>query len=186
MLSQLAGVPFVSCKLTLLSSCRRDRRLCSSWRLRRGCRLCCIRIGHTWTRSAFRVGDKASVGLIPSRALKAGSRRPLLARRTALTTAASIEGKASLRVVSACCSGAMGRGGLGGATSSPEPGCGSGEVGGALGGDVSVSVGSSSKSKALAVVGDSGRSSTFYNIVSSTLCNQIMWCCKTNRLLFWI
>lgn len=61
---------------------------------------------------------------LPKRALKAGSTLPPLARSTALTTAASIDGNASFSVFSACCSGAKGRGGLGGATSSPEPACG--------------------------------------------------------------
>ena len=98
---------------------------------------------------------------IPRRALKAGSTRPPLARNTALTTAASIEGKASLNVFSACCSGASGRGGLGGGTSSPAP-----DVGFPIGapgfkGEEAVSVVSSSKSKAFAVVGDSGRGSGF-------------------------
>ncbi len=60
---------------------------------------------------------------IPSRALKAGSTLPPLARRIALMTAPSIDGKASFRVFSACCSGFNGRGGFGGATSSPELGC---------------------------------------------------------------
>lgn len=76
-----------------------------------------------------------------------------------------MEGKASFSVFSACCSGANGRGGFGGATSSPDPGCGTAGDGAAFGfgGDVGVSVGSSSKSSALAVVGDSGRSSGFYD-----------------------
>ncbi len=63
----------------------------------------------------------------PRSALKAGSTFPPLAFRTALTTAASIEGKASFRVISACCAGAKGRGGLGGGMpSSPAGGEGSG------------------------------------------------------------
>ena len=96
---------------------------------------------------------------MPSRALKAGSSRPPLARRTALTTATSIDGKASLRVFSACCSGASGRGGLGGATAScVSRGKSEAEEAG-FGGDVEVSAVSSSKSSALAVVGDSGRGS---------------------------
>ena len=99
-------------------------------------------------------------GLRPSRALNAGSTLPPLARKTALTTAASMAGKASLRVISACCSGFMGRGGFGGGKSSPEPGCGT-EVGVLEGtlrweGDDGISWGSSSKSNSRAVVGDSG------------------------------
>ena len=98
--------------------------------------------------------------------MNAGSTFPPLARNTALTTAASIEGKASFKVLSACCSGANGRGGFGGATSSPDPVC---EVVDALvdfGGDAGVSRGSSSKSNALAVVGDSGRSSNLCAMIS--------------------
>ena len=73
-----------------------------------------------------------------------------------------MEGKASLKVFSACCSGANGRGGLGGGISSVSP-----EIGFSVGDlgfkeeDV-VSAVSSSKSKAFAVVGDSGRASGFY------------------------
>jgi hypothetical protein len=55
---------------------------------------------------------------LPSSALKAGSTRPPLAVRTAFTTAASMLGKASFRVFSACCCGLRGRGGFGGGTSS--------------------------------------------------------------------
>lgn len=44
----------------------------------------------------------ASGSLMPSKALKAGSTSPLLAVRTALTTAASMVGKASRRVFSFC------------------------------------------------------------------------------------
>jgi hypothetical protein len=83
-----------------------------------------------------------------------------------LTTAASIVGNASLSVFSACCSGFNGRGGFGGGASSSETGRGvvDDEVG--FGGEAGVSVGSSSKSKAFAVVGDSGRGSDFCNMVS--------------------
>ena len=70
----------------------------------------------------IRTNPSLYLEVIPSRALNAGSTLPPLARRTALTTAASMDGKASLRVFSACCSGFKGRGGFGGATSSPEPG----------------------------------------------------------------
>lgn len=55
---------------------------------------------------------------VPRRALKAGSTRPPLADSTAFTTAASMLGKASLRVCSFCCCGLKGRGGFGGASSS--------------------------------------------------------------------
>jgi len=82
---------------------------------------------------------------LPNSALKAGSTRPPLAVRTALTTAASMLGKASLNVASACCCGLRGRGGFAGADSSPA-GC--GEVGPEFSG-------SSSKSRGRAVVGDS-------------------------------
>lgn len=99
-------------------------------------------------------------GYLPKSALKAGSTFPPLARSTALTTAASIEGNASFSVFSACCSGDNGRGGFGGATSSPDTGRGAWEEGVAFG-DAGVSVGSSSKSNAFAVVGDSGGASGF-------------------------
>ena len=96
------------------------------------------------------------------RALKAGSTLPPLARSTAFTTAASIEGKASLRVFSANCWGDNGRGGLGGAISSPEPSCGVAEVASLfVGGDDGESAASSSKSSAFAVVGDSARAPGF-------------------------
>lgn len=98
---------------------------------------------------------------LPRRALKAGSTLPPLARSTALTTAASMDGNASFSVFSACCSGANGRGGFGGATSSPKPGCGAPEDGVDFGGAAGVSVGSSSKSNAFAVVGDSEGASDF-------------------------
>ena len=112
---------------------------------------------------------------MPRRALKAGSARPPLARKTALTTAASIVGNASFSVFSACCSGANGRGGFGGATSSPEPGWVAVDDGGGFGGGTCVCVGSSSKSKAFAVVGDSGRGSSFYNMVSRLPLNVYLW-----------
>ena len=67
-----------------------------------------------------------------------------------------MEGKASFKVFSACCSGANGRGGLGGGKSSSAPGFGfSVERGDFRGNDI-VSAVSSSKSKDFAVVGDSG------------------------------
>ena len=102
---------------------------------------------------------------IPRSALNAGSTFPPLARNTAFTTAGSIDGNASFRVFSACCSGPSGRGGFGGAASSPEPGWGVGADTEDFGGVMGVSMGSSSKSKALAVVGDSARSSVFYSMV---------------------
>ena len=75
-------------------------------------------------------------------------------------TAPSIDGKASFRVFSACCSGFNGRGGFGGATSSSELGCAAvvGVVEDTLRGDADdgFSWGSSSKSSSRAVVGDSG------------------------------
>jgi len=105
-------------------------------------------------------GKESFSHIAPNRALKAGSTFPPLARRTALMTAASIEGKASLSVFCACCSGFKGRGGFGGATSSSEPGCGTEVVvlEDALweDGDDGFSRGSSSKSNSRAVVGDSG------------------------------
>ena len=105
--------------------------------------------------------------------MKAGSTFPPLARSTAFTTAASIDGKASFRVFSACCSGANGRGGLGGATSSLGVGCGTADDVAAFSGGVGVSVGSSSKSKALAVVGDSGGPSGFYDSERYTGCSTL-------------
>ena len=72
-----------------------------------------------------------------------------------------MEGKASLKVFSACCSGANGRGGLGGGTSSPAPDAGFPVGGPGFEGEEDVSAVSSSKSKAFAVVGDSGRASGF-------------------------
>ena len=101
--------------------------------------------------------------------MNAGSTFPPLARNTAFTTAASIDGKASFSVFSACCSGPSGPGGFGGAASSPDPGC--GVVAGieGFGGVGGVSMGSSSKSKALAVVGDSARSSVFCGKVSKSI-----------------
>ena len=97
--------------------------------------------------------------------MKAGSILPPLALNTALTTAASMEGNASFNVFSACCSGARGRGGFGGGTSS-MPGCRFAAVEDDLGGEAGVSMGSSSKSNAFAVVGDSGRGSDFYRSIS--------------------
>ena len=76
-------------------------------------------------------------------------------------TAASMEGKASFKVFSASCSGANGRGGLGGGTSSPVPGLGFSVEADNFGGDDGVSGASSSKSNAFAVVGDSGGASDF-------------------------
>lgn len=93
--------------------------------------------------------------------MKAGSTCPPLARKTALTTAASIEGKASFKVFSACCSGANGRGGLGGGASSAAPEVGFSVATADFRGEDGVSAVSSSKSKAFAVVGDSGRASGF-------------------------
>jgi len=58
------------------------------------------------------------MNVLPRRALKAGSTLPPLAVNTALMTAASMLGNASLRVFSACCCGLRGRGGFGGAASS--------------------------------------------------------------------
>ena len=106
-----------------------------------------------------------NLSCIPKRALNAGSILPPLALNTAFTTAASIEGNASFKVFSACCSGARGRGGFaGGASSVPGRGVVAEEEG--LGGDAGVSIGSSSKSSAFAVVGDSGRGSDFYRSIS--------------------
>ena len=72
-----------------------------------------------------------------------------------------MEGKASLKVFSACCSGANGRGGLGGGTSSASPEIGFSDRGLDFKEEDVVSAVSSSKSKAFAVVGDSGRASDF-------------------------
>ena len=88
--------------------------------------------------------------------MKAGSTRPPLARKTALTTVASIEGKASRKVFSACCVGLNGRGGLGGGASSPAPDVGFSVADPDFEGEDSASAASSSKSRAFAVVGDSG------------------------------
>ena len=46
------------------------------------------------------------------------------------------------------------------------PDCGVAAVEGGLGGETGVSIGSSSKSNAFAVVGDSGRGSDFYRSIS--------------------
>lgn len=100
--------------------------------------------------------------------MKAGSTRPPLARKTALTTAASMEGKASFKVFSACCSGANGRGGLGGGTSSPALGFGFSVGIAEFMGDADVSAVSSSKSNAFAVVGDSGGASGFCCLLAGT------------------
>jgi hypothetical protein len=86
----------------------------------------------------------------PSKAWKARSTSQLLAISTALTTDISIVGKASLRVLSACCRGLNGRGGFGGAAVA---------FCWAVAVDTEVipdSWGSSSKSRGRAVVGDSG------------------------------
>lgn len=102
---------------------------------------------------------------MPSRALNAGSTWPPLAVKTAFTTAASMVGNASFKVFSACCCGDSGLGGFGGAASSDGAvDCGIVLDAGVLsdGDDGAVS---SSKSRALAVVGDSGRVS-FCMIVS--------------------
>ena len=106
-----------------------------------------------------------NLSCIPKSALNAGSILPPLALNTAFTTAASMEGNASFNVFSACCSGARGRGGFGGGASS-IPGCGVVAEEEGLGGDAGVSIGSSSKSSAFAVVGDSGRGSDFYRSIS--------------------
>ena len=95
----------------------------------------------------------ASGSLIPSKALNAGSTSPLLAVRTALTTAASIVGNASRSVFSFCSRWLRGlEGFLGG--SSLGSGAGVASVSA-----VPVSCPSSSKSRGLAVVGDSGGAS---------------------------
>lgn len=100
--------------------------------------------------------------------MKAGSTRPPLARNTALTTVASMEGKASLKVFSACCSGPNGRGGLGGGASSPPPDAGFSTGTPDFEGEGPISVVSSSKSRAFAVVGDSGRASNLYQVLVGT------------------
>lgn len=79
-----------------------------------------------------------------------------------------MEGKASFNVFSACCSGANGRGGLAGGTSSSALGFGFCVEGPDLMGDDVVSAVSSSKSSAFAVVGDSGGASGFYCLLVST------------------
>ena len=80
-----------------------------------------------------------------------------------------MEGNASFRVFSACCSGASGRGGLGGGTSSPASAAGFSVGAIVFKGEECVSALSSSKSKAFAVVGDSGRASGFCYILVDTL-----------------
>ena len=55
---------------------------------------------------------------MPNKALKAGSTCPPLAASTALTTDASMLGKASFKVFSACTRALTGRGGLAGGVSS--------------------------------------------------------------------
>lgn len=61
----------------------------------------------------------ASGSVISSRALKAESMRPPLALRTALMTASSTDGKASLSICWFFCASVRGRGGFGGGAS-PE------------------------------------------------------------------
>ena len=97
---------------------------------------------------------------MPSRALKAGSTCPPLAESTAFTTVASMDGKASLRVASACSRGLIGRGGLGGGASSFGGGLGAETPLLSPAGFVSPSW-SLSKSSGLAVVGDSPPSEGF-------------------------
>jgi len=164
---QLPCESFISRKLILLS--RRWTRRCSlgPWRLDWRCWFCSVWVGHACDNLSSRQNSCRMQRNQPSRALKAGSTFPPLARKTALTTAASMEGNASLSVFSACCSGANGRGGFGGATSSTDAGCEKADGWSAFGGGAGVSIGSSSKSNALAVVGDSGRSSSFYNNLSA-------------------
>lgn len=76
-----------------------------------------------------------------------------------------MEGKASFSVFSTCCSGANGRGGLGGGTSSPAPDFGFSVKEEDFGGDDGVSAVSSSKFNAFAVVGDSGGASGFCGLL---------------------
>ena len=114
---------------------------------------------------SFCITQVQKLPYLPKRALKAGSILPPLALNTAFTTAASIEGNASFNVFSACCSGARGRGGFGGGASSMSV-CGVVAEEEGLGGETGVSIGSSSKSNAFAVVGDSGRGSDFYRSIS--------------------
>lgn len=95
---------------------------------------------------------------MPNKALKAGSTLPPLAVRTARTTLASMVGKASLSVISACSRGLKGLGGFGGGASSSLGG-GFGWDGCVCDGSVAFTVPVSwslSKSKGRAVVGDSG------------------------------
>lgn len=58
---------------------------------------------------------------MPRSASKAGSTLPPLAVRTAFTTATSIDGKASIRVFSACSRGLRGLGGFAGGGGSSDP-----------------------------------------------------------------
>src|SRR5271154_2193210 len=93
---------------------------------------------------------------MPRRALKAGSTDPPLAVRTALMIAASIDGKASFRVISACSWGGRGLGGFTGGTSTIVLGL---DVAGSSSSKLlwaPWSCASSSKSNGRAVVGDSG------------------------------
>lgn len=102
---------------------------------------------------------------MPRRALNAGSTLPPLAVRTARTTAASMVGKASLNVFSACSRGLNDRGGFdGGAASSLGGGLGTVSVLDAfVGVDTTPVSWSLSKSNGRAVVGDSGGPSEGFN-----------------------
>lgn len=102
---------------------------------------------------------------MPKRALNAGSTFPPLAERTARTTLASMDGKASFKVISACSLGLSGRGGFAGGAGSSL----GGRVGSVSGLDVFVGVDmvpvswSLSKSRGRAVVGDSGGPSVAFS-----------------------
>src|SRR5271156_3106801 len=97
-----------------------------------------------------------SGSLIPRRALKAGSTAPPLAVRTALIIAASVDGKASFRVISACSRRGRGLGGFTGGTSAIVLGLDTADSSPSKLLWAPWSCASSSKSNGRAVVGDSG------------------------------
>ena len=125
---------------------------------------CLLEIRHCCESIATKV-------FVPSKALNAGSTFPPLAIRTALTTAASIEGNASRKVFSACCCGFKGRGGFGGGVSSTSvfgiAGISFSEVVWIIGFVASDVMGaSSSNSSSCAIGAESGRTLAFCIVAS--------------------
>lgn len=113
----------------------------------------------------------------PSRALNAGSTLPPLAINTALTTLASMSGKASIKVFSAWTCGLEGRGGFAGGSSSSAKltlGFGEGLFTAFAGVVVLLSCVSSSKSSSSLVVADSP-----YNSVNNQLVISNHGCIRT-------